>query len=67
VIRHTHQPDVGVGDQVDAHIHGTADGVYPDGRVLIRYDTANGSHAWITVDPAAAGVGVSVAHPEGSR
>ncbi|MEV2277771.1 hypothetical protein AB0I72_19505 [Nocardiopsis sp. NPDC049922] len=61
MIRHSHNPEAAVGDQVDAHVRGRVDGIHPDGRLLIKYATRNGSHAWLTVDPAADGIGVSVA------
>ncbi|WP_160051197.1 hypothetical protein [Nocardiopsis sp. FR26] len=66
MIRHTHDPDTRPGDAVDLHIRGSVDQVDHTGRLLVRYPTQGGSHAWVWVDPAHAGVGVSVSK-EGPR
>ncbi|WP_304452838.1 hypothetical protein [Nocardiopsis sp. YSL2] len=66
MIHHTHAPDAVVGDQVDAHITGVVEAIEHDGRILIRYPTTDDSHAWVRLDPAAAGVGVSVANHGGT-
>lgn len=62
MIRHVHQPAVAPGDRVDISVHGHIEAVEPDGRLLVKYATADGSHAWVRLDPAATGVSVSVAH-----
>ncbi|ASU81553.1 hypothetical protein CDO52_00980 [Nocardiopsis gilva YIM 90087] len=65
MIRHTHAPDAAVGDRVDVALHGIVDEVLADGRLLVRYETTGGSHAWDTIDPAAVGIGVTVALHDG--